>query len=95
MVDSPACIVLHGSNRNRVGSIGRGRCRLLRRAGARIGALVGKMTLLTMSIALLFTLEWVLSCLGPVNILISSNKSLEIVGALNHMTLWGRESLSS
>jgi hypothetical protein len=33
--------------------------------------------------------------LGPLNILFFSNRGLEIVGALNHLTLWGRESLSS
>jgi hypothetical protein len=55
MVDSPTCIVLLGSNRNRVESMGRCRCRLLRRVSAQIGALIGKMTLLTTGIALLIS----------------------------------------
>jgi hypothetical protein len=33
--------------------------------------------------------------IGPLNTLIPSNRSLEIVGALINLTLWGRESLSS
>jgi hypothetical protein len=33
--------------------------------------------------------------LGPLNTLIPSSRSLEIVGELNHLTLWGREFLSS
>jgi hypothetical protein len=58
MVDSPRSIVLLGSNRNIVGSTGRckGRHRYLRRPGAQIGALVGIVTSLSISIALLFTL---------------------------------------
>jgi hypothetical protein len=56
MVDPPTSIVL--SNRNKVGSIGRcrGRYRCLRRVGTWIEALVGKVTSLPTSIALLFTL---------------------------------------
>jgi hypothetical protein len=64
MVDSPTCIVLLGSNRNRV----------------------GKMTLLATGIALLFRLHWVLSSMSPLNILIHSSRSLEIVGVLNDLT---------
>jgi hypothetical protein len=37
----------------------------------------------------------VLGSLGPLNTLIPSTRSLEIIGALNHLMLWGRESLSS
>jgi hypothetical protein len=97
MVDSPMSIVLLGSNRNRIDSTGRcrGRYNYLRRAGERIGALVGKVTSLPSSIALPFTLQWVLSSLCPLNTLIPNSRGLEIIGALNHMTLRGRKSLSS
>jgi hypothetical protein len=50
----------------------------------RIGALVGKVTSLPTSIALPFTLQWVLSSLSPLNTLIPNSRSLEIVGVLNH-----------
>jgi hypothetical protein len=97
MVDSSTCIVMLGSNKNRVASMGRCRRRhnYLRRAGAWIGALVGIVTSFTRSIALPFSRPWVLSSLGPFNILIPSSRSLEIVGALNHLVLRGRESLSN
>jgi hypothetical protein len=97
MVGSPTCIVLLGSNRNRVSPTGRCRCRhnYLRRVGGWIGALVGIVTSFTTSIAVPFRRRWVYSSLGPLNILISSTRSLEIVGALNHLAMWGRESLSS
>jgi hypothetical protein len=97
MVDSSTCIVLLDSNINIIGSTGRCRCRYncLRRAGARIEALGGIVTSFTTSIALLFSRRWVLSSLGPLNILIPSSRNLEIVGTLNHLTFWGRESLSS
>jgi hypothetical protein len=97
MVDSLISIVLLSSNRNRVSSTGRYRymCSCLRRAGARIGALVCIVTSFSTSIALSFSRRWVLSSLGPLNILTSSNRSLKIVGALNHLALWGREPLSS
>jgi hypothetical protein len=97
MVDSPSSIVLPSSNRNRVGSTGRGRCSYngLIRARAWIGASIGKMTFLSTNIALPFSLHWVLSSLGPLNILTSSSRDLEIVGAQNHLTLWGRDSLSN
>jgi hypothetical protein len=36
-----------------------------------------------------------LGSLGSLNTLIPSSRSLEVVGALNHLTLWGRISLSS
>jgi hypothetical protein len=85
MVDSPMSIVMLGSNRNRVGSMSgcRCRCSCLRRAGTWIGALVGIVTSFSTSIALNFTRCWVLSSLGPLNILISSSMGLEIVVALN------------
>jgi hypothetical protein len=97
MVDPPTSIVLLGSNRNRVGSIGRyrGRHNCLRRVGTQIGALVGIVTPFTTSIALPFSRRWVLRSLGPLNILISSSRSLEIVGVPNHLALQGREFLSS
>jgi hypothetical protein len=77
--------------------MGRCRCRCccLRRAGARIGAPVGIVTFFSTSIALPFSRRWVLSSLGPLNILTFSSKSLKIVGALNHLALRGREPLSS
>jgi hypothetical protein len=37
----------------------------------------------------------VLGSLGSLNILIPSNRGLEVARVLNHLTLWGRESLSS
>jgi hypothetical protein len=58
MIDLPVNIVLLGSNRNRISSTDRrrGGHSCLRRAGARIGALDGKVTSLPTSIALPFTL---------------------------------------
>jgi hypothetical protein len=94
MIDSSSSIVMLGGNKNRVGSTGWGRCKLLKRVSVRIGALVGKMTFLATRIALPFSRRWVLSSLDPLNIFISSSRSLEIVGALNHLMLWGRESLT-
>jgi hypothetical protein len=95
VVDSPVSIVLLGINRNKVGSTGRCRCRLLKRESTQIGALVGKITLLTIDVALLISQRYVLSSLGRLNILISSSRSLEIIGALNHLMLRGREPLSN
>jgi hypothetical protein len=97
MVDSPRSIVLLGSNRNIFGSTSRcrGRYNCLRRAGVWIGALVGKVTSLLTSIALPFTLQWVLSNLSPLNTLIPSSRGLKIIGALDYLTLWGRKSLFS
>jgi hypothetical protein len=57
--------------------------------------MVGKMTFLATGITLPFRPHWVLSGLGPLIILISNSRDLEIVGALNHLMLRGRESLSS
>jgi hypothetical protein len=53
------------------------------------------MSLFTTTIAPMVSLLWVLGSLGPLNTLIPSSRVLEIVGALNHLMLWGRESLSS
>jgi hypothetical protein len=97
MIDSPTGVVLLGSNRNRVGSTGRDMCSYSRLIGmsARIGASIGVMSLFTIVVAPTISLLWVLGSLGPLNTLIPSRRSLEIVGALNHLMLWGRESLSS
>jgi hypothetical protein len=97
MIDSPTCIVLLGSNRNRVGSTGRGRCSYSRLidTSARIGALIGVMSLFTTVIAPTVSLLRVLGSLGSLNTLISSSRSLMVVGPLNHLMLRGRESLSS
>jgi hypothetical protein len=86
MVDLPANIVLLGSNRNLIGSMGRGRCSCscLISKGAWIGASVGIMSLLSTVVAPMINLQRVLGTLGPLNTLIPSNRSLEIVGALNH-----------
>jgi hypothetical protein len=97
MIDSPTGVVLLGSNRNRVGSTGRGRCSYSRLIdmSARIGALIGIMSLFTTAIAPTVSLLLVLGSLGSLNTLILSNMSLEVVGVLNHLMLRGRESLSS
>jgi hypothetical protein len=97
MVDSTTSIVLLGSNRNKVGSTGRGRCSSssLISAGAQIGASVGILSLLSIVVAPTISLQWVLGSWGPLNTLIPSSMSLGIVGALNHLTLWGRKSLSN
>jgi hypothetical protein len=97
MVDSPMGIVLLGSNRNRVGSTGRGRCSYSRLIGtsAQNGASVGVMSLFTIVVAPTISLVRVLDSLGPLNTLIPSSRSLEIIAVLNHLTLWGRESLTS
>jgi hypothetical protein len=97
MVDSHTSIVLLGSNRNRVGSMSRGRCSCSSLIGTQawIGASIGKMAFLSTSIALLFSLHWVLCSQGPLNILTSSKRSLQIVGVLNHLMLQGRKSMSS
>jgi hypothetical protein len=97
MIDSPTGIVLLGNNRNRVGSTGRGRCSYSRLIdmSAWIGASIGVMSLFTTVIAPTVNLLWVLGSLGSLNTLIPSSRSLEVVGVLNHLTLWGRESLSS
>jgi hypothetical protein len=87
MIDPPSGVVLLGSNRNKVGSTGRGRCSYSGLIGtsARIGASVGVMSHFTTIVAPTISLLRVLSSLGPLNTLIPSSKSLEIVGMLNHL----------
>jgi hypothetical protein len=89
MIDSPMGVVLLGSNKNRVGSTGRGRCSYSGLIGtsARIGASVGIMSLFITIVAPTISLLQVLGSLGPLNTLIPSSRSLEIIGALNRMTL--------
>jgi hypothetical protein len=89
MIDSPTGVVLLGSNRNRVGSTGRGRCSYSRLidTSAWIGASIGVMSLFTTVIAPTISLLWVLGSLGSLNTLIPRSRSLEVVGALNHLTL--------
>jgi hypothetical protein len=97
MIDSPTGVVLLGRNRNGVASMGTARCSYSRLTdtSARIGASIGIMSLFTTAIAPTVILLQVLGSLGPLNTLIPSSRSLEVIGALNHLTLWGRESLSS
>jgi hypothetical protein len=97
MIDSPTGIVLLDSNRNRVGSTGRSRCSYSRLIdlSAWIGASSSVMSLFTTVIAPTISLLWVLGSLGSLNTLFPSSRSLEVVGALNHLMLWGRESLSN
>jgi hypothetical protein len=97
MIDSAMGVVLLGSNRNRVGYTGRGRCSYSRLIDTSvwIGASIGIMSLFTTIIAPTVSLLRVLGSLGSLNTLIPSSRSVEDVGALNHLTLWGRESLSS
>jgi hypothetical protein len=96
MIDSPMGVVLLGSNRNRIGSTGRGRCSYSRLIdmSAWIGASIGVMSMFTTAIAPTVSLLRVLDSLGSLNTLIPSSRSLEVVGELNHLTLRGRESLS-
>jgi hypothetical protein len=96
MIDSPMDIVLLGSNRNRVGSTSRDRCSYsgLASTSAQIGASVGVMSLFTTIVEPMICLLRVFGSLGPLNTLISSTRSLEIVGVLNPLTLRGRESLA-
>jgi hypothetical protein len=97
MIDSPTGIVLLGSNRNRVGSMGRGRCSYSRltNMSEQIGASIHVMSLFTTAIAPTVSLLRVLGSLGSLNTLIPSSRNLEVVGALNNLALRGRESLSS
>jgi hypothetical protein len=97
MIDSPTGVVLLGNNRNRIGSTGRGRCSnsRLTDTSAWIGASIGVMSLFTTVIAPTISLLQVLGSLGSMNTLIPGSGSLEVVGPLNHLTLRGRESLSS
>jgi hypothetical protein len=97
MIGSPTGLVLLGSNRNRVGSTGRGGCSYSKMIdmSAWIGASIVVMSLFTTVIALTISLLRVLGSLGSLNTLIPSSSCLEVVGALNHLTLSGRESLST
>jgi hypothetical protein len=97
MIDSPTGVVLLGCNRNRVGSTVRGRCSYSGLIGmsARIGASVGEMSLFSTIVAPTISLLRVLGSLGPLNTLIPNSRSLEVIGAPNHLMLQGRESLSS
>jgi hypothetical protein len=97
MIDSPMGVVLLGSHRNRVGSTGRGKCSYsgLNGMSVQIGASFCVISLFTTIVAPMISLLWVLGSLGSLNTLISSSRSLEIVGVLNHLTLRGNESLSS
>jgi hypothetical protein len=91
MVDSLMCIVLLGSNRNRVGSTSGGRCSSssLIGTGAWIGASVGVMSLVSIAVAPTICLHWVLGSLGPLNTLISSSRSLEIFGGTESLDATG------
>jgi hypothetical protein len=91
MIDSPTGVVLLGGNRNRVGFTSRGRCSYSRLidTSARIGASIGVMSLFTTVIAPTVSLLRVLGSLGSLNTLVPSSRSLEVVGALNHLILWG------
>jgi hypothetical protein len=91
MIDSPTGVVLLGSNRNRVGSTGRGSCSYSRLTdmSVRIGSSIGIMSLFTTAIAPTASLLRVLGSLGPLNTLIPSSRGLEVVEALNHLTLRG------
>jgi hypothetical protein len=97
MIDSPTSIVLLGSNQNIVGSTSGSRysSSSLTSMGARVGAPVGIIFLVSIVVAPMICLQWVLGSLGPLNALISSDRSLEIVGALNHLTLQGGKPGSS
>jgi hypothetical protein len=97
MIDSLTGVVLLDSNRTKVGSMGRGRCSYSRLidTSAWIGASIGVMSLFTTVTAPMISLLWVLGSLGSLNTLIPSSRGLEVVGALNHLMLWGREFLSS
>jgi hypothetical protein len=60
-----------------------------------MGTSVGVMFFFSTIVAPTISLLRVLGSVGSLNTMIPSNRSLEIVGALNPLTLWGRESLSS
>jgi hypothetical protein len=89
MIDSLTGVVLLGSNRNRVDSTGRGKCSYsgLISMSARIGALVGVMSLFTIVVVPTISLLRVMGSFGPLNTLIPSSRSLEIDGVLNHLML--------
>jgi hypothetical protein len=86
MVDSPMSIVLLGSNKNRVGSTSGGRCSSssLIGMGARIGASVSVMSLVSIVVAPTICLQWVLDSLGDEDINTSTTiiPSIEIIGPI-------------
>jgi hypothetical protein len=83
MIDSPTGVVLLGSNRNRVGSTGRGRCSYSGLIGmsAQIEASVGEIPLFSTIVAPTISLLQILGSLGSLNTPIPSSRSLEVVGA--------------
>jgi hypothetical protein len=91
MIDSPTGVVLLGSNRNRVGSTGRGRYRYSRMIdmSAHIGASIGVMSLFTTVIAPTIRLLRVLGSLGSLNTLIPSSRSLKVVGGTESLDAAG------
>jgi hypothetical protein len=82
MIDSPTSVVLLGSNRNRVASMGRDRCSYSRLIDTSvwIGASISIMSLFTTFIAPTINLLRVLGSLHSLNTLIHSSRSLEVVG---------------
>jgi hypothetical protein len=79
MIDSPTGLVLLGSNRNRVGSTGRGKCSYIRLIdmSAWIGASIGVMSLFTIVIAPTISLLQVLGSLDSLNtLMLQSRESL-------------------
>jgi hypothetical protein len=86
MIDSPTGVVLLDSNRNRVDSMGRGRCSYSRLidTSAWIGASIGIMSLFTTVIAPTVSLLRVLGSLGSLN---TDSQQQESRGC------WGAESL--
>jgi hypothetical protein len=91
MIDSPTGVVLLDSNRNRVGSTGRGRYRYSRLIdmSAQIGASIGVMSLFTTVIAPTIRLLRVLGSLGSLNTLIPSSRSLKVVGGTESLDAVG------
>jgi hypothetical protein len=74
MIDSPMGVVLLGSNRNIIGSTGRGKCSYSRLidTSVRIGASIGVLSLFTTIISSTISLLQVLGSLGSLNTLIPS-----------------------
>jgi hypothetical protein len=82
IIDSPTGVVLLGSNRNRVGSTGRGRCSYSRLIDMIpwIGASIGVMSLFTTVITPTTSLLRVLGSLDSLNTLISSRGVWRLLG---------------
>jgi hypothetical protein len=91
MIDSHMGIILLSSNRNIVGSTGRGRCSYSRLidTSAWIGASIGVMSLFTTVIAPTVSLLRVLGSLGSLNTLIPSSRTLEVVGGAESLDTVG------